>query len=315
MNPLLPTIFNFLLGAWGVAESTGLLNTLGSANGKAGAIAATVISFGNMFAHAYSSAQPGPFMSVPSNPGRTTGLVLAFLFGFWIVDVKAADLKTPAQSPSPFIAAYDPYTGFGIGAKIGYGFNLGNTGCAQAGVPCDVGDLSAAPQGFVGGVFANYGWRIRGMFAGLGLDGYFGLEGDANLANLSGNSAAPSPIDNPLAITSKDTWLAGAYARFGLIYKDVMFFGKVGEGWGGSSATLVSSSGAPMGNASTTQSGISWGGGVEFPWFFGDHWLAKVEYTQYDFGTLSVPVSGAPAMTVTQKDRIDTIMAGLKYNF
>ena len=228
-----------------------------------------------------------------------------------------ADLKKPAPVAQPAVTYVDPYSGIYIGGAIGYGFNLGNTGCATAGGICDVGDLSAAPQGVVGGAFVGYGMRIPGLLAAFGLDGYVGLEGSGYLANLSGNSVAPSPIDNPLAITSKDTWLAGAYVRTGLIYKDVMFFGKVGEGWGGSTASLVSSDGTAMGSNSTTQSGLSWGGGVEFPWFFGPNWLARFEYTQYDFGTLSVPVTGAAAIgaVVTQKDRIDTVTAGLSYRF
>jgi outer membrane immunogenic protein len=242
----------------------------------------------------------------------------AMAIGAAMTFAKAADLPVKSRAITNPFAAYDAYTGFYFGGEVGYGFNLGNTGCATAFNVCDVGDLSAAPQGFVGGAFLGWGTRLPGLLSGLGLDGYFGIEGGGDIASLSGNAAAPSFIGNPLAITSKDTWLASARARFGLIYQNVMFYGTVGEGWGGATADLVTPNNTPAGSASTTQSGLTWGGGVEFPWFFGQGWKARLQYLQYDFGTLSVPISNMPpamGAVVTQKDRIDSITIGLSYKF
>jgi len=62
MNPMWGTIFNFVVGLGGLAESTGLINVLNSNGGKAGAVVATAIAFGNMAAHGFSSADAGPLM-------------------------------------------------------------------------------------------------------------------------------------------------------------------------------------------------------------------------------------------------------------
>jgi outer membrane immunogenic protein len=247
---------------------------------------------------------------------------LLFSFSFEAV---AADLKTPAfkAAAAPY---YDPYTGFYAGAEIGYGFNLGATSCVVAGFgPCDLGTLAAAPQGFVGGGFLGWGTRLPGLLAGLGLDGYFGIEGNGDIANLKGSAAMPGLLFGGAGAVAdvKNDWLASARARFGLIYQNVMFYGTVGWGWGSttfaSDVVISPTTAAPLtASASMTQNGLAWGGGVEFPWFFGQGWKARLQYLQYDFGAFSIPcttIDCASVTALTQKDRIDTITVGLSYKF
>lgn len=218
-------------------------------------------------------------------------------------DLKAAPL--PAKAPA-LVAAYDPYTGIYLGAEIGYGFNLGNIGAA----PVNLGTLSAAPQGFVGGAYLGLGTRIPGFLAPLGLDGYIGLEGDFDGADLTGTASMPGL----LTASVRDGWLASVRARFGLIYQNVMFYGTAGWGFGGSSLSLADVAGG-TGSTSTTQNGFTWGGGVEFPWFFGNGWKARLQYLQYDFGTLDATTPNITPLAVTNRDRIDKTTVGLSYKF
>jgi hypothetical protein len=75
INPMWGTVFNFLLGVGGLVESTGLSNVLTTSGGKAGAIAATTIAFGNMFLHSFSSTMPGPLADGgPPRAGTTNTL-------------------------------------------------------------------------------------------------------------------------------------------------------------------------------------------------------------------------------------------------
>ena len=268
---------------------------------------------------------------------RKLPVITAYLASaYWLLaawPAVGADLPVKAPREGGIFTTYDPYTGFYLGAEIGYGFNLGNVGVA----PVDLGTLSAAPQGFLGGVFAGLGTRIHGFLGGLGLDGYIGIEGDGDLGNLTGSAAAPGLLfatngaTGGIVLDPKDTWLASARARFGLIYQNVMFYGTAGWGWGGSTITAVNVVGGTAMSAfqgGTTQSGFTWGGGVEFPWFFGQGWKARFQYLQYDFGQYSVcdggvvPIGGATpcpgselGVLVTNKDRIDKITAALSYKF
>jgi outer membrane immunogenic protein len=247
---------------------------------------------------------------------------VALAIGAAMTFAKAADLPVKSRAITNPFAAYDPYTGFYIGGEAGYGFDLGGTACANPGAGCDVADLASAPQGFVGGAFLGWGTRLPGLLSALGLDGYFGIEGNIDDANLKGSAAAPGLLFGPAGVgttanvVANDNWLGSVRARIGLIYQNVMFYGTVGEGWGGVVGTITDNSGGMAGSTSSTQNGLTWGGGVEFPWFFGQGWKARVQYLQYDFGTLSIPINGTAAPAVfTQKDRVDSVTVGLSYKF
>lgn len=243
----------------------------------------------------------------------------------------AADLKLPGADvyKAPLQPSLDQYTGFYLGGEFGYGFNLGNTGCASSFGPCDFGTLSAAPQGFVGGAFGGYGARIGGALSPV----YLGIEGNWDVAALHGSAGIPGSFipdsKGGTVFDAKSNWLASVRARAGFIYENVMAYGTIGWGWGGAGLNVTNVPGAvepptTLGSASTTLSGFVWGGGVEFPWFFGQGWKARLQYLQYDFGSINatcaavvcpVTQAGAPAMLFTQKDRVDTITAGLSYKF
>lgn len=240
----------------------------------------------------------------------------------------AADLKATPQAvfKAPPLSLVDPYTGFYIGGAVGYGWDRGNLGASFPGGPADFGDLSNAPQGFMGGGYVGLGTRIPGFLAGLGLDGYVGAEAQGYLGNLSGTAATPGMLvttngaTGGIVATTNDNWFARTVLRLGLIYQNVMFFGDAGYAWGDTALNLTNgANGNNVGSNSMTNSGFTWGLGIEFPWFFGPNWKARVEYMQMDFGTNAACIlttcNTPTPIVATQKDRIDAVMAGVNYKF
>jgi len=256
-------------------------------------------------------------------------LIVAAAFAAVSVCAQAADLKVkeaaalPVKAPLP--PAYDPYTGFYLGAEIGYGWDRGNLGASFPGGPADFGDLSNAPQGALGGIYTGFGTRVPGFLAGLGLDAYLGIEGNGDWGNISGTAATPGlPFANGVVASTNDRWLASARGRFGLIYQNVMFYGTAGWGWGSTTLNVTTVApgaavGVPVGTNKTTENGFAWGGGIEFPWFFGPNWKARFQYLQYDFGTnvaCIITTCGLPTqMAVTQKNQVDEVTVGVSYKF
>jgi outer membrane immunogenic protein len=115
-----------------------------------------------------------------------------------------------------------------------------------------------------------------------------------------------------VTMRSKNQWLGDASVRVGFIpVGHAMIYGRVGYGFGGGEFTVADLVAGQTATANPTLSGLMWGGGIEVP--FSNNWLGRVEYKQYDFGTVSVTT---PSLTTfTMKDRVDTITAGLSYRF
>jgi outer membrane immunogenic protein len=210
----------------------------------------------------------------------------------------AADLSIPTKAPPPTVYG-DPWSGGFLGLNGGYGWNLGDASAAFAVVP--LGNFAVAPQGFVGGLQAGYGQRLGSLF-------YLGLEGDIDIATLTGTSTTPGFVGT---VAAKNTWMGSIRGRFGFIpVGHAMLYGTVGYGFGSAEFTVTDFAGIQA-SVKPTTSGLVWGGGLEVP--FSSNWLGRVEYLQYDFGTLSATT--ANAVTASVKDRVDVVRAGLSYRF
>jgi outer membrane immunogenic protein len=211
----------------------------------------------------------------------------------------AADLpvKAPVMSYTP--AYVDAFSGTYLGIHGGYGWNLGSTSAAFAVVP--LGNFSVAPQGFIGGLQAGYGQRV-GQYL------YLGLEGDVDIATLDGTSTLPGFVGT---VTSRNTWMGSVRARVGVIpVGHAMIYGTAGYGFGSAEFRVTDFAGLTA-SVKPTTSGFVWGGGLEVP--FSANWLGRIEYLQYDFGTLSATTLNA--VTASAKDRVDVVPAGISYKF
>jgi opacity protein-like surface antigen len=223
-------------------------------------------------------------------------MILAVIAAALSVPAVAADLPTKAPYAAPAFSTVDPFTGFYIGAHIGYGFDLGDVT-----VNPNLLTVANSPQGFVGGLHLGYGSRLAGNF-------YLGLEGDVDDANVTGTAAMPGT----LSLTTGNNWLASLRARFGLITPgNVLLYGTAGYGWGGGTFTFAGPGGA-LSATNPTQGGFAWGGGLEFP-LINNNWLMRLEYLQYDFQPFNLPVPVAGGTSAS--DQVQVLRAGLTYKF
>ena len=208
----------------------------------------------------------------------------------------AADIAVKVQPALP--VAYDAFSGPYLGINFGYGWNLGTSADAFRAVP--FADLKASPQGVLGGFQLGYGARVNQWL-------YLGLEGDADIAAMTGTSSIPGLITT----ISKDTWMASVRADVGVIpVGHALFYGTVGWGFGSGEFTVTDVTGNTA-SLSPTQNGLAWGGGFKVP--LSANWVVDVKYLQYDFG--DVTVTNANQFSFTTRDRIDVVRAGLNYKF
>jgi len=208
----------------------------------------------------------------------------------------AADVNRPppAYKAPAVIAPADPFSGFYIGAHVGWGVNDGG-GQAISAVPLS-GVGVTTPQGIVGGIHAGYGQRFNSLL-------YLGLEGDVDVSavNAGGNGF--------ITATSKNDWMASIRGRAGIIpVGHALFYATGGWAWSGGQFSLSDPSGTN--SVSPTMSGFVWGGGLEIP--LSGNWLARVEYLRYDFGNATV---NGPIATFSVNDRVEVVRGGLSYKF
>lgn len=216
--------------------------------------------------------------------------------------VYAADLRLAPANKAPALApAYDPFTGFYLGANIGYGWDFGTSAGAFEAVP--LGQLATLPQGFVGGLQAGYGFRLNQNL-------YLGIEADLDGAALTGSATMPGLV----TADSKNTWLASVRPEFGIILGNALIYGTAGWGFGGGEFTVNELfRGGGTASINPTMNGFTWGGGVKFA--VTPDWIFGVKYLQYDFGSVTLPSPSTRDLVYTTKDRVDVVRVELNHHF
>jgi outer membrane immunogenic protein len=199
----------------------------------------------------------------------------------------AADL--PVRAPAvPYVALYN-WTGFYVGANIGYGWGR---------VSEDSG-ASSNLDGVIGGGQIGYNWQMNNIVLGLEAD----FQGSGQKA--SGNGFIGL---TPVSVSERIRYFGTVRGRIGYAWDRWMVYAT--GGWAYTNVGLDVST--PLGSASsnTTKSGATVGGGVE--WAFAGPWSAKLEYLYVDTGTQSVTLFG-----VTNNARIRNNIArvGINYHF
>ena len=192
-----------------------------------------------------------------------------------------ADLpvKAPVYKASP-VSVYN-WTGFYVGADVGYGWGTSQSTATSANANFPVGFVFAPNDltGAVAGGHAGYNYQMDHVV--------LGIEGDFDWTDMKGSAVDPSPLRAATTTTnSKLTWLADITGRAGYAWDNWLLYVKGGAAW-----THVDGGSVTVGFPSTTsgsetRSGWLIGGGLE--WGFAQHWSAKVEYNYMDFGTTGV---------------------------
>lgn len=231
----------------------------------------------------------------------------------------AADLPSKAgRYSAPAAAPIFSWSGFYIGANVGYGFGNLGADTSIAGnlfVPDSTVGLGTSVKGFIYGAQLGYNWQT-GQYV-------YGIEADYQIANEKATSnavcvgggcllTADNKIKNfatvrgRLGYTVFDRGLA--YLTAG--WARVSAASTVSVTAAGTTTTLIDSSSARNG----------WVAGLGYEQMLWDHWSAKFEYLYMSAGStnvsLAIPaVLGGGTVTETGKITNSVIRAGINYHF
>jgi outer membrane immunogenic protein len=269
---------------------------------------------------------------------------VAILGAFLLLGCMPAVAAEPSAQPS--------WTGFYGGVEFGGGWSshpvtwapndpLANelfTGTFGLFQPL-VSSSNFTRNGPAGGFEFGYNWQADPKWV-------FGVEADFSGAAIGTRTAGPTSIlgFNPAPVIQNTTaqqntdWYGTVRGRLGwLATPNLLVFGTGGFAYGHTdhsasydvsapiAATLFgfsfSCSGGPcfMGSSSTTKTGWTAGGGIE--WMLDQHWTAKIEYQLVDLGTdafrvVANPVPGTnppSSMTVNFRDQFSVVRLGLNF--
>ncbi len=227
----------------------------------------------------------------------------------------ATDLSTSAsltERARPRAAALYNWTGFYIGANVGYSW--GNSDFTYA-FPGITGAGSTSPRGILGGVGGGYNWQSRQLL--------LGIEGDIQFTDQDNDSLAlclnVRACTRTFFVAKQSLpWFATLRGRVGYASADdwlIYFTG--GVAWGRLKTEVTGQLAGPgtefAASASTTKTGWTIGGGVERP--LGGRITLKVEYLYIDLGSISqtVPVGAATLrMNSSVNDHVIRVGANLK---
>jgi outer membrane immunogenic protein len=277
---------------------------------------------------------------------------LAAIASLFATGAIAADLAPRPYTKAPVIV--DPgynWTGFYVGANLGWSFGRSTTDYTIAGLP--FGSTSQRMDGILGGLQAGYNWQNgRGL---LGLEADIqgtGQKGSSSLTDfIPGTPGTPGTpaipcifIDGPRTPCQPGTGIAavpgipGIPAITGLVaYQNKLpwfgtFRGRIGftpaERW-----LVYATGGLAYGEVETVESltvggtsvalntnairlGWTLGGGIETA--IRDGWTAKLEYLYIDFGSVTDSLVGiAPITPIATRSHVtdNIVRVGVNYRW
>ena len=236
------------------------------------------------------------------------------LFGFASV-ASAADLpaKAPMYTKAPVMVPAYNWTGFYVGADVGYGWGTSSSVATTGNANYPVGFVFAPNDltGAVAGGHAGYNYQIDHFV--------FGIEGDFDWTNMKGDASDVSPLQIRIPTTtstsSKLTWLADITGRVGYAWDNWLLYAKGGGAWTHQEGSSITTPSGTTTSGSEDRSGWLIGGGAE--WGFMQHWSAKLEYNYMDFGTANVTRVSSTGV-VNQRDntlKVNVVKVGVSYHF
>lgn len=213
----------------------------------------------------------------------------------------AADLPSrKAPVYAPVAAPIFTWSGFYVGANLGYGFVHSD----RVGVfdPTYLGSIGKAnSKGLLGGLQAGYNWQSGSMV--------YGLEGDFNWTGMKKSVGGVVP---GYGATAKIPMFATLRARVGYAMGNVLVYAT-----GGLAVSDVKYRLVDFGTGTATSHDnwrASWTLGAGLEYAFNNNWSTKVEYLYVSTGKHSI---GVPALSYGSKETqgFHVIRAGLNYKF
>jgi outer membrane immunogenic protein len=201
---------------------------------------------------------------------------------------QAADLANRQVYKAPPLAPTFSWTGFYVGAHVGYGWGGGNWDSLAATSPNN--------NGVIGGGQIGYNWQVAPTWV-------LGLEGDFSGSGMKGSSTC---YPGSLSCSADANWLATMTGRAGYTFDHAMLYAKGG-------AAFINEDFAAVGglvNATATQTRTGWtvGGGLEYA--FAPAWSAKIEYDYMDFGSKATTFTPG---TTNINQTVNAVKVGVNY--
>ncbi len=221
--------------------------------------------------------------------------------------VMAADLGVRRAVPAPMAVPVAPpvtWTGCYIGANIGGAF-----GHISIDTPFRSG--SADNSGFAGGGQVGCDYQFNGGWV-VGIRNMFDGTTNHHSRTLSAGPFAGGVVD------FDNRWFDTLTGRLGYSWlPNWLLYAQGGAAWAHTESTISSAAGVQLRDNSSTRTGWTVGGGVE--WMFLPHWSAFLEGNDMDFGSESRTVVAAPTCaagcTITARGTEANVLVGVNYRF
>jgi outer membrane immunogenic protein len=222
------------------------------------------------------------------------------------VSASAADLaaRPYTKAPPPVAAVYN-WTGFYIGADVGYGWGR-STGTLTNAAGAFPVPYSLDPSGVLGGGFIGFNYQFSNVVLGVEADW------QASDLNESGNFLLGGVPTYAIRTSVND--YGSVRGRLGLAFDRWMIFGTGGFAWGSWDTSYAFIGAPPFVTASvSSQTGWTAGAGVEYA--FADNWLGRVEYRYTDLGRASFVSPLTNSAELGNRVTINDVRVGIAYKF
>jgi outer membrane immunogenic protein len=213
-----------------------------------------------------------------------------------------------APPAAPFIAAVPVFTwtGFYVGAQVGYGWNANeNDIVLPTGFVVQRGDFGDSGDGFLAGVHAGYNYQIGSFVIGVegDVEGVFGDDDDGDVVVIGPGGGVFTNYG--LAGNALD-WQGSIRARAGFAFDRALIYATGGFAFGG-----VSGSFGLLDSGDDNLTGWTLGAGIEYA--FTNNLTTRLEYryTNFDGGN-----NVFNNVSLGSNDiEFHTVRAGLSYKF
>lgn len=233
----------------------------------------------------------------------------------------AADLPVKAP-PRVEAARIYSWTGFYIGAHVGYGWGRTHTTNVNGTAPFPAGTTGQTDlNGIFGGGQVGFNYQVDRVV--------FGVEAEFSASDVRGDRVRFSDVPGftTTRLQTAETKLKNfttVAGRLGYANGNWLFYGKGGAVWS-ESDTHAQTVNPEAGNAINSMSNgnetrFGWLGGAGIEWGFASNWSAKIEYNYMDFGTERVERhrtfgTGPDPLLRDVNLRVQTVKFGLNYRF
>jgi outer membrane immunogenic protein len=250
---------------------------------------------------------------------RKSSILLAAFAALWVTAASAADMPLKAPlAPVPY-TSYN-WTGFYLGGEAG--------GAWATSQSTNITGATSFPAGTVQNPI-NYSGILGGFYGGANYQFsqfVVGIDGDYTWASLLGTGTDISTVNGHInEHTDHINWIGTVTGRVGYAVNNWLLFAKGGWAWAGfaGNSTEYNAAGTTVvdvGSASSTRSGWTVGGGVEYG--LAPHVTAKLEYDYVDFGTANFSSTDVTVATgvvnIFQRSAtssLNMVKVGLGYKF